>query len=193
MEFAHTGHLIREAVHRRLDRTYEVAVGLRVTRVILHSGYTVEHDLFNLQDVWLGGNIEFRQGEIRRWADAGIGIVLENDVDHLPDLMVQVVDGVGNPFLGLCMDIGHQHVFSGLDAPEWVRRMRDRLYHVHLHDNDGACDHHWRLGRGTIDFEPFYTALSEHAPQATLALEVEGRMEGKMGDLRRLAARFIGR
>jgi sugar phosphate isomerase/epimerase len=190
MEYAHSDHIIREAVHRRLDKTFDVAVKLHVSRVILHSGYTVENDIFELQQTWLTGNVEFWQREIRRWADAGIVIVLENDIDRSPDLMIQLVNEVDNPFLGLCMDIGHQYVFSELDAPEWVRRMSNRLWHIHLHDNDGIGDHHWPIGRGTIDFESFYTALLEHTPQATLALEVEDRMEVKMSDLRELANYF---
>jgi Sugar phosphate isomerases/epimerases len=193
MEYAHIDHFIREAVHRRLDKTFEVAVELKASRVILHSGYTIENELFKLQEIWLKGNVEFWQTEIRRWAEVGIVIVLENDIDRLPDLMVELVNEVNNPCLGLCMDIGHQHVFSELDAPEWVRRMSNRLWHIHLHDNDGVGDHHWSIGRGTIDFESFYAALSEYAPQATLALEVEDRMEVKIGDLRKLAAYFTSR
>jgi sugar phosphate isomerase/epimerase len=193
MEYAHSDHIIRGAVHCRLDKIFDVAVKLQGSRVILHSGYTVENDIFKLQQTWLTGNVEFWQREIRRWADAGIVIVLENVIDRSPDLMVQLVNEVDNPFLGLCMDIGHQHVFSELDALEWVRRMSNRLWHIHLHDNDGTGDHHWSIGRGTIDFESFYTEVLEYSPQATLALEVEDRMEVKISDLGKLASYFASK
>lgn len=190
MEYAHLDHLIRDAVNHRLDMTFDVAMRLRASRVVLHGGYSPLIDLFKLQETWLAGNVEFWQREIRRWANAGIVIVLENDTDKLPDLLVQLVNEVDNPSLGLCMDIGHQHMFSELDPLEWVRRMNNRLWHIHLHDNDRTGDNHWSIGRGTIDFEPFYAALLEHVPQATLSLEVEDSMEVKMGDLRRLATYF---
>jgi len=190
MEFAHSDYLIRQAVQRRLDKTFDVAVKLQVSRVILHSGYTAEHDIFKLQEAWLTGNIEFWQREIDRWADAGIVIVLENDIDPSPDLMVELVNEVDNPWLGLCMDIGHQNVFSELDASEWVHQMSKWLWHIHLHDNDRLGDHHWPMGRGTIDFESFYAALLKYAPQATLAVEVEDKMEIKMRELRKLAIYF---
>jgi sugar phosphate isomerase/epimerase len=193
MQYAHSDHLIRDAVNRRLDLTFDVAVKLKASRVVLHSGYGAETDLFKLQESWLRGNVEFWQREIHRWADAGIVIVLENDIDKLPDWMVQLANEVDNPSLGLCMDIGHQHVFSELNALEWVRRMDKRLLHIHLHDNDRTGDHHWSLGRGTIDFEPFYVALLQHAPDATISLEVEDRMEVKMGDLRQLATYFASK
>lgn len=117
MEFAHLDHLIRAAVQRRLDMLFDVALQLGAGRIILHSGYTVEMELFDLDEQWLTGNISFWQREIQRWADAGIQIVLENDIEKSPDLLIRLVDGVGAPSLGLCMDIGHQHVFSSLDAP----------------------------------------------------------------------------
>jgi sugar phosphate isomerase/epimerase len=193
MEYAHLDHLIRAVVHRRLDMTFDVAVKLKASRIVLHSGYTSEMDLFKLQDQWLKKNVEFWQREIQRWADAGILIVLENDTEKSPDLLVRLVNEVDNPFLGLCMDIGHQHMFSELDALEWVRRMDHRLSHVHLHDNDRTGDNHWSIGRGTIDFEPFYTALLRHVPQATISLEVQDNMEVKMSDLRKLAASFTSK
>jgi sugar phosphate isomerase/epimerase len=190
IEYSHIDHLIREVVQRRLDMTFEAAVKLRASRVVLHSGFKVEIELFKLQDAWIQSNIDFWRREICRWADAGVEIVLENDVDKTPDLMIRLVSAVNHPALGLCLDIGHLHVFSELDGPEWVRRMDQRLFHIHLHDNDGANDRHWSIGRGSINFPPFYAAVLQHAPEATISLEVEDEMEVKMGDLRSLAAYF---
>lgn len=190
MEYGHIDHMIREVVDRRLDMTFDAAVKLRASRVVLHGGYKAEFDLFKLQEHWLERTCAFWRREIARWAAAGIAIVLENDVEKSPDLLVRLVDAVGSPSLGLCMDIGHQHVASDLDSTEWVRRMEKRLYHVHLHDNDRSEDRHWPVGRGTIEFEPFYAALMRYAPAATISLEVEDSMEVQMEDLRRLAGRF---
>jgi len=67
------------------------------------------------------------------------------------------------------------------------------LVHIHVHDNDGLDDTHWAIGRGTIDFEPFYAAIKQHGPQATLSLEVEDKMEVKMNDLRKLVAYFASK
>lgn len=44
MEYAHIDHLLREAVRRRLDMTFDVAVKLKASCVVLHSGYRVEND-----------------------------------------------------------------------------------------------------------------------------------------------------
>ena len=190
IEYGHVDHLLREAVNRRLDLTFAAATQLGATRVVLHGGYNPITDLFHLQDAWLHTNIGFWQHEIRRWADARIQVVLENDTDRSPDLLVSLVDAVDDPSLGLCLDIGHVHVFSDLDAVAWLRRMAHRLRHIHLHDNDGARDRHWPLGRGTIPLEPFYAAVAALVPDVTIALEVEDDMAVKLDNLRTLAATF---
>jgi sugar phosphate isomerase/epimerase len=66
--------------------------------------------------------------------------------------------------------------------------MDHRLFHIHLHDNDRTGDHHWSIGRGTIEFEPFYAEIMRRVPEVTLSLEVQDKMEVQMGDLRELAA-----
>jgi hypothetical protein len=71
--------------------------------------------------------------------------------------------------------------------------MENRLFHIHLHDNDRTGDYHGSIGHGTIDFEPFYDAIVKHVPQVTISLEVEDKMEVKMGDLRELAAHFASK
>jgi sugar phosphate isomerase/epimerase len=190
MEYAHIDHLIRDVVNRRLDMTFGVAAELKASRVVLHTGYKPEIDLLGLQDFWLERSVAFWRREIHRWADAGIVIVLENETEKSPDLSLRLVNEVDDPFLGLCMDVGHQHLFSELDASEWVRRMGDRLLHIHLHDNDRAGDKHWAIGRGTIDFAPFYAVLKRHVPEVTISLEVEDTMEVQMSDLRKLVTQF---
>ncbi len=190
IEYAHVDHLIRDAVRQRLDMIFEVAVTLKASRVVLHSGYRIEYDYFNLRDFWLELNTEFWRREIHRWADQDISIVIENNTEKRPDLLVSLVSEVNNPYLGLCLDIGHQNVFSDQDAVEWVRKMDRHLFHVHLHDNDGLEDQHLPVGSGTIDFKPFYETLMQNVPGVTISLEVESDMATKMDGLRKLAAFF---
>jgi sugar phosphate isomerase/epimerase len=109
-----------------------------------------EYDFFQLHESWLQGHIGFWQAEINRWERAGIEIVLENDTEKTPDLLVRLVEAVNHPFLGLCLDIGHQHVFSSMGALVWVSRMGKRLYHFHLHDNDSSRQP-LAAGAGTIE------------------------------------------
>ncbi len=190
VDYGALDHLIREANDRRLDLTFDAAVCLGATRVVLHSGYGLVHELCELQQEWLQRCAAFWRNEIGRWADAGIEIAIENDVQRSPGLLVRLAEAVDSPYLGLCLDVGHQHLISKLPLAEWVEHMETRLSHLHLHDNDRSGDKHWSLRRGTIDFDSLFAAVQEHAPRAVISLEVEDTMEQKMSDLRMLAERF---
>lgn len=184
MNFAHADHLMRDVVQQRLDMTFAAARLLRASRIILHSGYSLDVEAFNIHESWINGTIAFLQKEIGRWAEAGIGIALENDLDAEADTLVRIADAIDSPWLGLCLDIGHHHIFGKTDISSWVSQMRHRLVHIHLHNNDGIHDRHWPMGRGTIDFAPFFEAIKTHAPKVTLSIEVEDTIETKLGELR---------
>lgn len=51
-----------------------------------------------------------------------------------------------------CLDVGHIACFAKYPIVRIIDHLGHRITHLHLHDNDGADDHHWPLGKGTIDF-----------------------------------------
>ena len=190
MEYAHVDHLIRQAIEKRLDMIFDAAFSLGAFRVVLHSGFRSEIESFKLQDVWLERNADFWKSEMTRWERANISIVLENEIERSPDILIKLVRKVDNPLLGLCLDVGHQRLFSMISAATWIESMGKHLKHVHLHDNDGQADRHWPIGTGNIEFEPIFKAIELQAPDATLSLEVEDKMETRLRDLRTLEQRF---
>jgi sugar phosphate isomerase/epimerase len=58
---------------------------------------------------------------------------------------------------------------------ELVRRFVDRVGHVHLSDNRGVYDDHFRLGTGNIDFSNLANALVEAGYDDTVTFEVFDR------------------
>ena len=190
MEYSHIDHLIRESIQHRIDMTFNAANTLKVNRVILHSGYSMENEVFFLNELWLAENVDYWKKEICRWEKAGLEIVLENDVEKSPDLLIDLVKAVNSPSLQLCLDVGHLHYLSPYSALDWVNRMGSYLKHVHIHDNDQKADRHWTIGKGTFDFEAFYPSIEKNSSNITLTIEVEGTMEEKINDLRKIINRF---
>ena len=174
MRFNHTDHILREAVDRRMDVFFDTARQLGVRTVVLHTGYDGSVERYRLK--WLEENTQYWRREAVRWKTLGVRIVLENEEEKSPDLMVQLVERVDSDSLGLCLDVGHANISSHLSLAEWVERMGSRLWHVHLHDNDGKEDQHLAVGRGNIGFAPFFAALGRIAPHASVALE--SRIDG---------------
>ena len=106
----------------------------------------------------------------------GITVCLENmPFLNLPIASVgSVVDfvrelGYGN--LKICLDTGHSAVF-GDNLGDAVRLIgKDLLAALHVHDNDGKRDAHWRPGEGVIDWIGFTTALKEIDYKGVYSLE----------------------
>ncbi len=74
------------------------------------------------------------------------------------------------PELRFHADVGHLNL-HGRKPWEAIGRFRDRLAHVHLHDNDGEGDRHWPLGKGRIDVRAVVAALKPFY-DGTITLEV---------------------
>jgi sugar phosphate isomerase/epimerase len=86
---------------------------------------------------------------------------LEAILAELPDLLCH-------------LDLGHCNL-SGRNPVAMIRRFGSRLYHLHLHDNDGRRDLHLPPGTGSIDWPAVVRALKEVGYDRTITLEVFSR------------------
>lgn len=75
------------------------------------------------------------------------------------DYLEKVLDNIKNKNVGLCYDSGHCHAFS--DDKFDYERFKDRIFAVHLHDNDKSDDLHLLPFDGTIDWEYIVKKLKE--------------------------------
>ena len=108
--------------------------------------------------------------------DCGVVICLENlPFTSLPlsracDVL-EFVRMMNTPAMKMCLDTGHAAVY-GDPLGDVVRRIgKDYLGALHVHDNDGRGDLHWRPGEGVIDWVDFTKALHEIGFSGTVSLE----------------------
>ncbi|NLC59545.1 MAG: sugar phosphate isomerase/epimerase [Armatimonadetes bacterium] len=100
---------------------------------------------------------------------AGVVLALENlppaYPGSRPEELLQIIDAVASPYLGICFDTGHAHL-SG-EGARLARALLPRAVTMHLHDNDGSGDQHRFPGTGTLDWAEFgriYRAVGCTAP-----------------------------
>lgn len=74
------------------------------------------------------------------------------------------------PNAAALLDTGHAHV-NGWKLSDVLRDLNKKLVGVHIHDNDGTADAHLPVGCGNIDWNDYFTALKEYAPQAVQVCE----------------------
>lgn len=88
------------------------------------------------------------------------------------DSMLRILEHVGSDRVG--MNIDPSHLFPMGEMPDQVvYRMRGHIFGVHVSDNDGLTNAHWRPGKGKIDWNAFFRALKAVGYDENITVELE--------------------
>lgn len=93
------------------------------------------------------------------------------------DLM-EWVDEINNPSLGITLDIGHAQFEGGVNHV--IRLLGSRIKHIHLYDFNGTDDDQIELGTGIIDWYAISPFLKTFPGMLTLEVIVREDLEGSV-------------
>jgi sugar phosphate isomerase/epimerase len=104
-----------------------------------------------------------------------IRVMLENvprsNGIHNIDEFKYIIDNVGSLFVHL--DIPHAFTSGGMKSViDYLSTFKDKIVHVHWHDNHGTGDEHLPVGSGLIDHQKALKALKDINYDRTITLEV---------------------
>ena len=151
--------MVQKVVQHRMAQALDVCAAVGATQMVIHSPFTT-WDYNNLDQ--LSGQRErlFENTHatlapvVRRAADQGVVLVMENIEDIDPADRKRLCESFGSDALRLSIDTGHAEYARGsTGAPPvdyFVRSAGEALNHIHLQDADGYADRHWQIGTGTI-------------------------------------------
>jgi len=103
----------------------------------------------------------------------GIKIALENT--FLEGYLEYILTNLKDENLGLCFDSGHYHAF--FNDTFNLNFCSNRIFAVHLHDNDGSGDQHLLPFDGTTDWTSLVRDLKRGGFDGHIALEPSYRKE----------------
>ncbi len=119
-------------------------------------------------------------GEVADFAASyGIRIGIENMPPGWTSLCVEpqeaktMVEDIGRENVGLTLDIGHASILGAGAVDEFITALNDRIFIIHMHDNDGKRDQHKALGEGVIDFDQVIGLLVQAGTNAPLCIEAK--------------------
>lgn len=163
-----------EKIMNYLNTAYNVALELGCTEMVVHNGYKVGTYYY---PKYIERSICFWKDFLKD-KDNKITICLENQFELDSDMIKQVIDGVGDNRLKVCLDIGHAHANSIMPVEKWIETLGDRIAYYHLHNNHGKqsiADHnddeHLGLNHGTIDIAKVLEYSEKYSPNAIWNLE----------------------
>jgi sugar phosphate isomerase/epimerase len=157
----------RALAAERYRQATELATRYGSRKVIIHGGYNPRIYF----PVWyVKQSVLFWQDFLRD--NPGVEIVLENVLEDDPRWLLDIVAGVDDPRLRLCLDIGHVNAYSSVRLTDWLVLWAPYLSHLHIHNNDGSRDAHNALNEGTIPIKELLLQAQHLCPDATCTLEL---------------------
>ena len=157
----------RELAASRYRQAIALAKGYGSQKVIIHGGF----------NPWIYFPVWYVEQSIEFWKeflqeDPGVEIVLENVLEEEPAWLLDIIKGVDDPRLRMCLDIGHVNAYSRVPVMDWLETCAPWIGHFHVHNNDGSRDAHCALMEGSIPMDVFLERVEGLCPDATLSLEL---------------------
>lgn len=110
-----------------------------------------------------------RLQEIADYAESlGIKIAFENT--KIKGYLEYVIENIKNENVGICFDSGHNHVHFNDELD--LSKFKNRIFAVHLHDNDQSDDLHLLPFDGTINWEKLMKNLKNNNYSGPITLEL---------------------
>ena len=108
----------------------------------------------------------------------GVQVMVENIPNDLstPEGLVELLHAAHFTDIGVCLDVGHAHLASGVKHA--FNTLKDLIRTTHIHDNHAERDEHLWPGGGTIDWKETMELLRSASHVPALVLEIEG-VEGE--------------
>jgi sugar phosphate isomerase/epimerase len=166
------GEFLDKVIYPRIIRSMEMASVLGAETIIVHP---IHYRGTTKEDAFLR-NMKFYEFLIPYCEKWNIKIAVENMWDRDPrrghiihdtcstkEEFVRYIDGINNPFVVACLDVGHVGLPRQEDeAHDFVYALgKKRLKALHLHDNNYKGDDHLLPFRGKLDWDSLGKALGE--------------------------------
>ncbi len=163
---------IKKATIHRYNQTLEIAKALNADTVVFHSGYNglVKHPLY--EKIFAKEQINFWSEYIKEFEKCNITAALENTYENIPEKLLNTVNSVNSNHLKICIDIGHVNINSEKTVDNWIEATKDKLHHMHIHNNFEKADDHNSILDGTINHGKMVQKLKEYNLKPNMVAEI---------------------
>lgn len=156
-----------ELAYERLKQAAELSMSYGIKRMVVHGGH--------LPNVYFPE--WFHERSLIFWKrflselPEDFEVLIENVLEDRPERLLNLVNELDDPHMGLCFDVGHVSANTDMTVEEWLDQIQCRISHVHIHNNYGGHDRHLPLGEGRIDMKSVITRILQFSPNASFTIE----------------------
>ncbi len=163
INIASVNHGIRKESIRQVMAAIDLAQTVGSEIVVFHSGKRpavitssrVKEVTFSLNKEAIIAIKKYAQGKKVHAVLENCGVDKDDYEESLPDFMYLVESCE----IDVCWDVGHSHCSWGVK--ETFESLKDKIKHIHIHDNDRTYDQHLPVGMGNIDYQLVFPFLKK--------------------------------
>ena len=133
--------LIREVSYNRYLNTINIAKELEVEYLIFHSQLSPYLNQPSLRKLNNLQSKEFWEKILNEVPDFKGTILLENIFEETPLMLKELIETIDLPNIKINLDIGHAKL-GKVSLEEWIKELKDYIFYIHVHSNDGLYDDH---------------------------------------------------
>jgi sugar phosphate isomerase/epimerase len=174
---------------KRLRESMAHANALNAKLWVFHPGNKTGISMFYPKDDWKQ-NIKSLIQLHKTAEEYGLNIAIENLPERYGFLMKQPQDfqkfykETALNDVGIVLDVGHANLEG--QTEQFLKKMPDKIVHIHVSDNTGEHDQHLGIGYGKINWQQFAHTLREIAYDKTVIIESVQHVNESLQKLRQL-------
>lgn len=176
MDFSSSYPYVRKAWIKEAKRKIDVAKKLGINQITFHTHSRAMTHFYRRYTQEVMKNFISSMKELVRYANRkNVQIQVENagEIGEIVDfkLIKYIADNL--PEIKIHLDVGHAFLFGGMkNIKKFILTFKDRIVHLHFHDNHGKKDEHLPIGKGKINYKTIVRLLKKIDYDKTITFEV---------------------
>ena len=161
---------VRSLTRERFVQSIQFCSKMGIKNLVLHTGY-LQFFYDAGKGIWLERSLHLWK-EIKAVAEEKeVKIVIENCLENSPEIIIQLLDEIGSNDFGMCFDVAHFNVFGDKPVLDYFDICADKIFEIHLSDNNGDRDSHLAFGKGNINFKQIFRRLKKKDLNPVITVE----------------------
>lgn len=176
MDFSSPYTYVRKAWIKEAKRKIDVAQRFRIKLINFHTHSRGVKPFYKKYKKEILDNFISSLKELMTYAKKkNMQIILENatETGEITDFTTikYIINKISN--IKIHLDIGHAYIHGGMkNIKKFILTFRNRIVHIHMHDNHGKEDEHLPIDKGKINYKAVVKLLKKICFDNTITFEI---------------------
>ncbi|MGC8812409.1 MAG: sugar phosphate isomerase/epimerase family protein [Candidatus Aenigmatarchaeota archaeon] len=176
MDFSSPYEGVRKAWIKEAKRKIDAAKKLGISQITFHTHSRIINQFYKKYHEEALENFISSLKELVEYAKKkNVEILIENAGEWGEITSFNLIKYIAYrvPEIKIHLDIGHAYIFGGMkNVKRFILTFKDRIAHLHMHDNRGKKDEHLPIGKGKINYKTVVKLLKRISYNGTITFEV---------------------